>query len=115
MTIHRTFAWFVAATVLCATSVGAQAQSAQAPEALIKTVSTDVLDAVKADKTIQAGDVRKVTTLVDQKVLPYVDFQRMTASAVGRYWKQATPSSRSACRTNSSSCSCARTPARWRR
>jgi phospholipid transport system substrate-binding protein len=50
-----------------------------------------VLDAVKADKSIQAGDVQKVIALVDAKVMPYVNFQRMTASAVGRYWRQATP------------------------
>ena len=43
------------------------------------------------DKTIQAGDLRKVIALVDQKVLPYVNFQRMTSAAVGRYWRQATP------------------------
>ena len=67
------------------------AQGAKTPEALIKEVSTDVLNAVKADKSIQSGDVRKVIALVDQKVLPYVNFQRMTASAVGRYWRQATP------------------------
>lgn len=70
---------------------GARAQGAKTPEALIKEVSTDVLNAVKSDKTIQSGDVRKVTALVDQKVLPYVNFERMTASAVGRYWRQATP------------------------
>ena len=70
---------------------GARAQGAKTPEVLIKEVSTDVLNAVKSDKTIQSGDVRKVTGLVDQKVLPYVDFERMTASAVGRYWRQATP------------------------
>jgi phospholipid transport system substrate-binding protein len=81
----------VAATLLCLAAFGAQAQGAKAPEVLIKEVSTDVLDAVKADKTIQAGDIRKVIALVDQKVLPYVNFQRMTASAVGRYWRQATP------------------------
>jgi phospholipid transport system substrate-binding protein len=89
MLIHRTIGWLVAATLGFA-AAGVQAQ-AKAPDALIKEVSTDVLDAVKADKSIQAGDVRKVTALVDQKVLPYVNFQRMTASAVGRYWKQATP------------------------
>jgi phospholipid transport system substrate-binding protein len=50
-----------------------------------------VLDAVKADKTVRAGDIRKVIALVDQKVLPYVNFERMTASAVGRYWRQASP------------------------
>jgi len=89
MTMNRPIRW-LAATVLAVAAVGAQAQ-AKAPEALIKEVSTDVLDAVKADKTIQSGDVRKVIALVDQKVLPYVNFQRMTASAVGRYWRQATP------------------------
>ena len=72
-----------------------QAQAPKTPDVLIKTVSTDVLDAVKADKTIQAGDIRKVTALVDQKVLPYVDFQRMTSSAVGKYWRQATPDQQS--------------------
>ncbi len=61
------------------------------PDALIKQVSTDVLDAVKADKSIQAGDVQKVVALVDVKVMPHINFQRMTASAVGRYWRQATP------------------------
>ena len=50
-----------------------------------------MLDTVKADNSIRAGDVQKVIALVDSKVMPYVDFQRMTASAVGRYWRQATP------------------------
>lgn len=90
MSMKRTVGW-LAATVLCFASVNISAQGTKAPEALIKEVSTDVLDAVKADKTIRAGDIRKVIALVDQKVLPYVNFQRMTASAVGRYWKQATP------------------------
>ncbi len=80
----------LAAAALSLAALGAQAQGKTA-DALIKEVSSDVLDAVKADKTIQSGDVRKVIALVDQKVLPHVDFQRMTASAVGRYWRQATP------------------------
>ena len=69
----------------------ANAQAGQTPDALIKEVSTDVLESVKSDKTIQAGDIKKVTALVDQKVMPHVNFQRMTSSAVGRYWRQATP------------------------
>ncbi len=79
----------LALSLLAAT--GAQAQGGQAPDALIKEVSTDVLESVKADKTIQAGDVRKVIGLVDQKVMPHVNFERMTASAAGRYWRQASP------------------------
>ena len=89
----RTAASVLSAAFLLCGALNANAQTAapKTPDGLIKAVSTDVLDAVKADKTIQAGDIRKVTALVDQKVLPYVDFQRMTASAVGKYWRQATP------------------------
>jgi phospholipid transport system substrate-binding protein len=68
-----------------------QAQSAVAPDALIKQVSTEVIDIVKSDKAIQAGDVGKIVALVDTKVMPHVNFQRMTASAVGRHWRTATP------------------------
>jgi phospholipid transport system substrate-binding protein len=64
---------------------------AEAPDALVMRVSTEVMDAARADPAIQAGDVNRVMTLVDGKVMPYVNFQRMTASAVGRYWRQATP------------------------
>jgi len=68
-----------------------QAQTATAPDALIKQVSTEVIDTVKSDKAIQAGDVGKIIALVDAKVMPHVNFQRMTASAVGRHWRAATP------------------------
>jgi phospholipid transport system substrate-binding protein len=70
-------------------AAGVQAQTA--PDALIKQVSTEVIDTVKADKAIQAGDISKIISLVDAKVMPHVNFQRMTASAVGRHWRAATP------------------------
>ncbi len=63
---------------------------AEAPDALVKRVSTDVLDAVRADSTIQPGNVGKVVELVDAKILPSFDFGRMTASAVGSRWNDAT-------------------------
>ena len=72
-------------------AVGAAQAEATKPEELIKQVSNEVIDTVKADKAIQGGDVKKIMTLVDSKVLPHVNFRRMTASAVGRYWRQATP------------------------
>ena len=65
--------------------------SDEAPDALIKRTSTEVLDSIKADKAIQGGDVGKIITLVDSKVMPNVNFTRMTAAAVGRNWRQATP------------------------
>jgi phospholipid transport system substrate-binding protein len=63
----------------------------QAADALIKGMSTDMLDTIKGDKAIQAGDVSRIIALVDAKIMPNVDFQRMTASAVGPAWRQATP------------------------
>ena len=63
----------------------------EAPDALIKRVSSEVLDAIKSDKAIQAGESNRVLALVDTKVMPNVNFTRMTASAVGRNWRQATP------------------------
>ena len=63
----------------------------EAPDALIKRLSTDVLESIKTDKAVQAGDISKVMSLVDSKIMPNVDFTRMTASAVGRNWRQATP------------------------
>lgn len=63
----------------------------EAPDALIKRVSAEVLDTIKSDKAVQAGDMDRVISLVDSKVIPNVNFTRMTASAVGRNWRQATP------------------------
>jgi phospholipid transport system substrate-binding protein len=87
---NRSIHWLMAVLLSLGCAV-AQAQAGKAPDALIKEVSTDVLDSVRADKSIKQGDVQKVVSLVDAKVMPHVDFQRMTASAVGRYWRQATP------------------------
>ena len=69
----------------------AMAADASAPDLLIRQLSLETLEAVKADKSIQAGDLQKIIGLVDIKVMPHVNFQRMTASAVGRFWRQATP------------------------
>lgn len=66
----------------------------EAPDALIQRVSTEVLAIIKADKTLMAGDVARIVALVDSKVMPYVNFQGMTASAVGPAWRQATPEQR---------------------
>jgi phospholipid transport system substrate-binding protein len=81
---------FVASFSLGA-SAWVQAQGTEAPDAFIKRLSVDVLDTIKADKAIQAGDVSKIAALVDTKIMPNVNFQRMTASAVGRAWRSATP------------------------
>lgn len=62
-----------------------------APDELVKNVASEVIGIVKADRDIQAGNQKKIFSLVDAKVLPHFDFTRMTRLAVGRYWNQATP------------------------
>lgn len=79
--------------MLAASSI-AFAQSApaqEAPDVLIKRISQEVLDAAKSDKEIQTGNQKRILELVEAKVLPHVDFKRMTALAAGRFWRQATP------------------------
>ena len=67
-----------------------------APDALIKSLSSDLLETIRADKALQAGDIAKINVVVDQKVLPYVDFEKMTRLTVGRGWRQASAEQRKA-------------------
>ena len=76
------------AAMLAAGPVFAQSMT---PDALVKKVTEDVLATVKADPDIKSGNMSKIQSLVETRILPYVDFQKMTASAVGRNWSQATP------------------------
>ena len=69
----------------------ALAADASAPDTLIRQLSVETIETIKADKAIQAGDLQKIITLVDTKLMPHVNFQRMTSSAVGRFWRQASP------------------------
>ena len=62
----------------------------EAPDALITRLSKEVLDLIKADKAVQAGDTSRIMALVDSKIMPNVNFQRMTALSVGPAWRQAT-------------------------
>ena len=96
--LNKTLA-VIALTVVAATTSFAQAPQAAAPananmstpDGLVKFVVEDVMNTIKSDKAIQSGDLRKVNALVDQKILPYSDFQKTTRLAMGRNWPKATP------------------------
>lgn len=76
-------------------AVPAGAADNLSPDALVRQISVDVIEAAKADKAIQAGDVGRIVTLIDTKVLPSVNFEVMTRSAVGPKWREATAEQRS--------------------
>lgn len=88
----------VAAAVLLAGLLfsAGQARAEVATDQLINQVSTEVLTKIKADPKIQAGDFSRISTLVDETIMPHVNFERMTALAVGRGWRAATPEQRAA-------------------
>jgi phospholipid transport system substrate-binding protein len=71
----------------------------EAPDALIGRLTQEALDIIQADKGVQAGDVGRIMELLDKKIMPFLDFQRMTASAVGPAWRQATPEQRTRLQT----------------
>ena len=89
-------ACLLVAGVAAAQAPAAAPAATAAPDVLVRDLSIDVLNAIKADNALKSGDINRVQKLVDEKVLPYVDFQKMTQLAVGRGWRQATPEQRAA-------------------
>lgn len=87
--MKKLFALLLAAGMLAISSHAAA--QVEAPDALIRRISQDVLDSARADKGIQRGDRQRIRVLVEEKILPHVDFQKMTALAAGRHWRTATP------------------------
>ena len=94
---RRSFVGY-AASALGALAVATAAPWAQAadeaPDAMIKRLSAEVLETIRSDKALQAGDIDRVVQVVDAKIMPNVNFRRMTASATGPSWRKATPEQR---------------------
>ncbi len=89
------FALAFALILPLAAPLGANAQSNDgSPEGLVRQVTTDVLDAIKSDAGLQAGDKQKALALAEKKVLPHLDFNEMTRLAAGRSWNTAPPEQR---------------------
>ena len=86
--IKRIFGALLAAALI---GLGSVATAASAPDALVKSVMDDVLEIVRTDPALKAGDTSRAVQLVEEKVLPHFDFRIMTSLAVGRDWRQATP------------------------
>lgn len=86
--------WLIAVLAGFLVATGAWADEAVAPDVMVRNVTDDVLAIVRKDKDIQNGDPRKVVDLVETKVLPHFDFERMTSLAVGKDWRRASPAQR---------------------
>jgi len=93
---RRELGQLIAGMLLVSSTIAmpALAMADEAPDAMIKRLSDEVLNAIKSDKSLKSGDVDRIMEFVDSKVMPNVNFQRMTAAAVGPAWRQATPAQR---------------------
>lgn len=89
MNTLRKIIWTMVASCALMTASAAMAQTMEAPDVLIKRISEDVMSTAKSDKAIKSGDAHRVQQIVEEKILPYVDFQRTTMLATGRYWRDA--------------------------
>jgi len=67
------------------------ALASEAPDALIQRIGTELIERIKSDKSIRDGDLNKLSAMVDELLMPHVNFRRMTSLAAGRWWRQATP------------------------
>ncbi|MFZ6675322.1 MlaC/ttg2D family ABC transporter substrate-binding protein [Undibacterium sp. Xuan67W] len=84
----RQFLFYMVASLAFA---GVSMAADEAPDQLVKRLSQEIMDIAKSDKDIQAGNQKRVFDLVEGKILPFVDFQRMTSLAAGKSWREATP------------------------
>ena len=75
---------------------GSASAALSAPDVLVKTMSEDVLASIRKDPSLQSGDIARLNALVDEKILPHVNFEKMTRLAVGRSWRDATAEQRQA-------------------
>ncbi len=87
---------FIAVPAPAQQSAAAAAAQKVAPDVLVRDLSNDVLDSIRKDKSLQSGDPARLNQLVDEKILPHVDFEKMTRLAVGRGWRQASAEQRQA-------------------
>ena len=85
---------FSLATLLLSLLTTAPAWAQAGADALVRQISVEVIDTAKADKAIQAGDLSRILALVEGKVMPHVNFEVVTRSAVGPQWRSATPEQR---------------------
>jgi phospholipid transport system substrate-binding protein len=72
-------------------SVSWPARAEESPDAFMQRLSSDVLDTIRKDPALKAGDLQKIAALVDNRLVEHINFKRMTASAIGPAWRQATP------------------------
>jgi len=87
--------WLIALSMACSAAISARAEDVP-PDVLVRKTTDEVLAVVRSDKDIRVGNVARIVQLIEEKVTPHFDFERMTRLAVGRHWREASPVQREA-------------------
>ena len=89
--LRRASHYFRCQLLVAALVIAAPALAQEAPDAIVKRVATEVISTIKSDPAIQAGNEARIREVLEAKLLPNFDFTRMTALAMGKSWRSATP------------------------
>jgi phospholipid transport system substrate-binding protein len=92
--MNRRLLLTTAAVMAAALAAPVWAQAHERPEALIERLASELIGLLQNDPSLRSGNIDRVNQLVDERLMPYVNFNRMTATSVGRFWRQATPQQR---------------------
>lgn len=76
--------------------VSGAAMAAMTPDQLVKKTADDVIEVIKSDKDIQAGNQQKIFALAEEKILPNFDFEKVSRLVLGKNWTNATPEQKTA-------------------
>jgi len=87
--------WLITLAMACSVAISARAEDVP-PDVLVRQTTEEVLAVVRSDKDIRVGNVARIVQLIEEKVTPHFDFERMTRLAVGRHWREASPVQREA-------------------
>jgi phospholipid transport system substrate-binding protein len=87
--------WLIALLMATSAEISARAEEVP-PDVLVRKTTEEVLNVVRSDKDIKAGNVVRIVRLIEEKVAPHFDFERMTRLAVGRPWRESSPAQREA-------------------
>jgi len=82
--------------LLAATAAHAKPDAHGAPDKFVLDAANEALNVLKSDSAVKSGDLAHINQVVDQYILPYVNFRKTTQLAAGRYWRQATPEQKDA-------------------
>ena len=88
-TFFKTASTLLVLFAFSTSTVFAQTNAMDTPDGMVKQVVNSVIDTINADPVIQSGKLDRIIQLVNEKIVPHIDFKKTTQITMGRFWKYA--------------------------